>query len=388
MRQVVRLLNKQKLQEATKEYKRSMALKDGLRYLNTFGFSNWGQSDLRQKRQSYGAVEEAPGIFRRKREADDVAQPLRYLTGFGFTSLGIKRAKMMEASHPGLMYLMSFGFSNFGQKRTTSTPAEDLMKYLSSFGFARFGQKRALKDKDPRLEYLLGFGFWLWRLSKRQEKNGCKICKRGQFWVLTCGAEEKGSHRPGTSGWAHEHPKGVDIFQKLSESRFQRRTVLSVWGWSMETLLPIWFHCLSGKNRIDSFYACFLNFEPHKCNHFSFTVGLTFPLQGKRKLEKVNSSYFRIYPWFCISRNYDRPEKVSQTRRLIIFAFFLRYITQHILPELLSWRRWSSRTHWKFTKCMQAEFSWTYLSIYLFFSDFKLLQMYKLKVNTNLPFVS
>ena len=149
-----------------------------------------------------------------------------------------------------------------------------------------------------------------------------KICERGQFWVLTCGAEEKGSHRPGTSGWAHEHPKGVDIFQKLSESRFQRRTVLSVWGWSTETLLPIWFHCLSGKNRIDSFYACFLNFEPHKCNHFSFTVGLTFPLQGKRKLEKVNSSYFRIYPWFCISRNYDRPEKVSQTRRLIIFAFF------------------------------------------------------------------
>ena len=159
MRQVVRLLNEQKLEEATKEYERSMALKDGLRYLNTFGFSNWGQSDLRQKRQSDGAVEEEPGIFRRKREADDVAQPLRYLTGFGFTSLGIKRAKMMEASHPGLMYLISFGFSNFGQKRTISKPAEELMKYLSSFGFARFGQKRALQDKDPRLEYLLGFGF-------------------------------------------------------------------------------------------------------------------------------------------------------------------------------------------------------------------------------------
>ena len=56
----------------------------------------------------------------------------------------------------------------------------------------------------------------------------CKICERRQFWVATCGAEEKGSHRPGTSGWAHEHPKGVDIFQKLSESRFQRRTALSV----------------------------------------------------------------------------------------------------------------------------------------------------------------
>ena len=32
------------------------------------------------------------------------------------------------------------------------------------------------------------------------------------------------------------------------------------------------------------------------CNYFSFTVGLTFPLQGKRKLEKVNSLYFSIYP--------------------------------------------------------------------------------------------
>ena len=55
-----------------------------------------------------------------------------------------------------------------------------------------------------------------------------KICERGQFWVLTYGAEEKGSHRRGTSGWAHNHPTGVGIFQKLSESRFQRRTVLSV----------------------------------------------------------------------------------------------------------------------------------------------------------------
>ena len=69
-------------------------------------------------------------------------------------------------------------------------------------------------------------------------------------------------------------------------------------------------------------YACFLNFEPHKCNHFSFTVGLTFPLQGKRKLEKVISSYFRIFPWFFISRNYDRPEKVSRSGQKSDWSFY------------------------------------------------------------------
>ena len=45
------------------------------------------------------------------------------------------------------------------------------MKYLSSFGFARFGQKRALQDKDPRLEYLLGFGFGFGGLAQDRKRT-------------------------------------------------------------------------------------------------------------------------------------------------------------------------------------------------------------------------
>ena len=67
-----------------------------------------------------------------------------------------------------------------------------------------------------------------------------KICERGQFWVLTCGAEEKGSHRPGTSGWAHEHPKGVDIFR--FQDRFwlkRKKVVLFSSGQNRKIYIPL-----------------------------------------------------------------------------------------------------------------------------------------------------
>ena len=288
MRQVVRLLNEQKLEEATKEYERSMALKDGLRYLNTFGFSNWGQSDLRQKRQSVGA-----GI-RRKREAADDSPRLRYLTGFRFTSLRIKRARMMEASHPGLMYLISFGFSNFGQKRTTSTPAEEMMKYLSSFGFARFGQKRALKDKDPRLEYLLGFGFGFGGLAqdrKRTDVDESKLFEskendKGEFSMKKrmdsivgsdqWGRRKRGMEPVGTRDivWGKRNSGviGIDLWGRKKKGKpnmeddadkiIQKRAILG---------LDLW----GRRKRITSSRNIWLG-TPNRCRHLSKAVRVKF----------------------------------------------------------------------------------------------------------------
>ena len=53
MRGVVRQLNEQRLKKASEQYERSRAVKGGLRYLlTTFGFSNFGQGNLRQNRMS------------------------------------------------------------------------------------------------------------------------------------------------------------------------------------------------------------------------------------------------------------------------------------------------------------------------------------------------
>ena len=146
-----------------------------MRYLTTFGFGNFGQGNLRQKKLDTPEQYLGSTIVPQKRKkASDGDQKLNYLTGFGFSSFGLKRAKMIEANHLGLRYLLGFGFSNIGQKRIRPTAAKERMKqeYLTGFGFSNFGQKRNSLKKEkmetqPKIGNLLGFGFE----SMKQDQN-------------------------------------------------------------------------------------------------------------------------------------------------------------------------------------------------------------------------
>ena len=161
-----------------------------MRYLTTFGFGNFGQGNLRHKKLDTPEQDLGSTIVPQKRKkASDGDQKLNYLTGFGFSSFGLKRAKMIEANHLGLRYLLGFGFSNIGQKRIRSTgfgfrnigqkrirptTAKERMKqeYLTGFGFSNFGQKRNSLKKEkmetqPKIGNLLGFGFE----SMKQDQN-------------------------------------------------------------------------------------------------------------------------------------------------------------------------------------------------------------------------
>ena len=179
MREVVRLLNKQKLKEASEQYERSKAVSGGLRYLTTFGFSNFGQGSLRQKRMDAFEEEDPRSNTveqKRSRVADD-DQELKYLAGFGFSSFGLKRTKMIDANRQGLSYLIGFGFSNIGQKRMGSRAGNEKMKqkYLTGFGFSNFGHKRGSPKKeeeelDPRIGCLMGFGFGFGRMRRGEKR--------------------------------------------------------------------------------------------------------------------------------------------------------------------------------------------------------------------------
>ena len=143
MGEIVRQFNEQKLKEASEQYERSRAEKGGLRYLlTTFGFSNFGQGNLRESRMSAAGE----GDLR----SND--QGLRFLIGFGFSGIGQKRMRGSRAGNEKMKenYLTGFGFSNFGQKRSPPKKKEE--------------------ETDPRIGYLMGFGFGFGRMNREEKR--------------------------------------------------------------------------------------------------------------------------------------------------------------------------------------------------------------------------
>ena len=147
MGEIVRQFNEQKLKEASEQYERSRAEKGGLRYLlTTFGFSNFGQGNLRESRMSAAGE----GDLR----SND--QGLRFLIGFGFSGIGQKRMRGSRAGNEKMKdkYLTEFGFSNFGHKRSPPEKKED--------------------ETDPRIRLLFGFGRMNQQEKRMDASAGCK----------------------------------------------------------------------------------------------------------------------------------------------------------------------------------------------------------------------
>ena len=139
MGEIVRQFNEQKLKEASEQYERSRAEKGGLRYLlTTFGFSNFGQGNLRESRMSAAGE----GDLR----SND--QGLRFLIGFGFSGIGQKRMRGSRAGNEKMKenYLTGFGFNSFGQKRSPMEKKEE--------------------ETDPRIGFLMGFG----RMNREEKR--------------------------------------------------------------------------------------------------------------------------------------------------------------------------------------------------------------------------
>ena len=198
MRNFARLLNEQKLKEANElQNKRTRAENGRLRYLNTFGFSNFGQGSLKQKRMD-ASEEEHPRsniVEERRNRAADGNQELKYLTGFGFSSFGLKRANMIDANPQGLRYLIGFGFSNIGQKRMGQRAGNDKLKqkYSSNFRERRSHSKKKEEETDPRIGYLVGFGFGFGRISQEKKRRDASAESKDELKGGNEALEEKGN---------------------------------------------------------------------------------------------------------------------------------------------------------------------------------------------------